>query len=145
MKKPLLGLSMMAEADFVSAILPLFENNQIEILEWSFDTFYDVEEPEWLKGLLDFYSQNNRLIGHGVYYSLFDAKWTERQEEWLNNLKTETEKRHYNHITEHFGFYEYRKLSSRYSFAGFLELQNITNRKGQTFKAARCCKCSNRN
>ncbi|WP_261511996.1 MNIO family chryseobactin maturase [Chryseobacterium paludis] len=104
MKKPLLGLSMMAEADFVSAILPLFENNQIEILEWSFDTFYDVEEPEWLKGLLDFYSQNNRLIGHGVYYSLFDAKWTERQEEWLNNLKTETEKRHYNHITEHFGF-----------------------------------------
>jgi uncharacterized protein (UPF0276 family) len=104
MKRPLLGLSMMAEADFVSAVLPLFDSNQIEVLEWSFDTFYDVEEPEWLKNLLDFYSQNNRLIGHGVYYSLFDAKWTNRQQQWLNNLKLETQKRHYNHITEHFGF-----------------------------------------
>lgn len=104
MKRPLLGLSMMAEAEFVSAVLPLLQSNSIEVLEWSFDTFYNAEEPDWLSNLLDFYAENNRLIGHGVYYSLFDARWTERQEIWLNNLKEEFHKRNYNHITEHFGF-----------------------------------------
>lgn len=102
--KPHLGFAMMAEADFVSAILPLLQNNEIDVLEWSFDTFYNVQEPDWLSSLLDFYSENNRLIGHGVYYSLFDAKWTDRQEDWLKKLKLETQKRNYNHITEHFGF-----------------------------------------
>ena len=102
--KPFLGVTMMAETDFVSAILPLLESNEIDVLEWSFDTFYHADEPQWLGDLLDFYSKNNRLIGHGVYYSLFDAKWTERQEQWLEKLKIETKKRNYNHITEHFGF-----------------------------------------
>ncbi|WP_347217258.1 DUF692 family multinuclear iron-containing protein [Chryseobacterium sp.] len=104
MGKPLLGLSMMAEAEFVSAVLPLLQSNSIEVFEWSFDTFYNVEEPAWLGELLDFYSENNRLIGHGVYYSLFDALWTERQEVWLRKLKEEFGRRKYTHITEHFGF-----------------------------------------
>ncbi|MCS4304003.1 DUF692 family multinuclear iron-containing protein [Chryseobacterium sp. BIGb0232] len=104
MGKPLLGLSMMAEAEFLSAVLPLLQSNSIEVLEWSFDTFYNTEEPDWLSDLLNFYSENNRLIGHGVYYSLFDARWTERQELWLQKLKEEFRKRKYNHITEHFGF-----------------------------------------
>lgn len=95
---------MMPESDFIGAALPLLESNEIEVLEWSFDTFYGADEPEWLSQLLNFYSENNRLIGHGVYYSLFDAKWTERQEQWLENLEKETKKRNYNHITEHFGF-----------------------------------------
>lgn len=104
MGKPLLGLSMMAEAEFVSAVLPLLQNNSVEVFEWSFDTFYNAEEPDWLSGLLNFYAENNRLIGHGVYYSLFDARWNERQEIWLGKLKEELHKRKYNHITEHFGF-----------------------------------------
>ncbi|MGG5207357.1 DUF692 family multinuclear iron-containing protein [Chryseobacterium sp. MIQD13] len=104
MKKPLLGLAMMPEADFVSAILPVLQNNAVDVLEWSFDTFYDVDEPEWLSGLLDFYAENSRLLGHGVYYSLFDARWTDRQEDWLKKLKEEFKHRKYNHITEHFGF-----------------------------------------
>lgn len=104
MRKALLGLSMMAEPDFVTAILPLLENNEIDVLEWSFDTFYEIDEPEWLSNLLNFYSENNRLIGHGVYYSLLNAVWTDRQQQWLENLKIETQKRKYNHITEHFGF-----------------------------------------
>ncbi|MBO9691586.1 DUF692 family multinuclear iron-containing protein [Chryseobacterium sp.] len=104
MKRPMLGLSIMAEADFVSAILPLMQNNSIDVLEWSFDTLYHTHEPDWLRDLLNFYAENGRLIGHGVYYSLFDAKWTERQEEWLQKLKEEVRLRKYNHITEHFGF-----------------------------------------
>lgn len=104
MKKPHLGLSMMPEADFVSAILPLLQDQSVAALEWSFDTVDQEDEPEWLGNLLDFYAENNRLLGHGVYYSLFDARWTERQDVWLDKLKKETEKRKYSHITEHFGF-----------------------------------------
>lgn len=104
MGKPLLGLSMMAETEFVSAVLPLLQSNSVEVFEWSFDTFYNAEEPDWLSDLLNFYAENNRLIGHGVYYSLFDAQWNERQEIWLGKLKAELRKRKYNHITEHFGF-----------------------------------------
>ncbi|WP_284464098.1 DUF692 family multinuclear iron-containing protein [Chryseobacterium sp.] len=104
MRKPLLGLSMMAETEFVSAILPLLQSNSVDVLEWSFDTLYHTKEPDWLGDLLNFFSENNRLIGHGVYYSLFDARWTERQNIWLNKLKKEVKKRRYNHITEHFGF-----------------------------------------
>lgn len=95
---------MMPEADFVASLLPLLQNDSIEVIEWSFDTFYQSKEPEWLAQLLDFYAQNGRLIGHGVYYSLFDARWTERQKMWLKQLKLEVQKRKYNHITEHFGF-----------------------------------------
>lgn len=95
---------MMAESEFVSAILPLLQSSSIEVLEWSFDTFYNAKEPVWLNDLLNFYSENNRLIGHGVYYSLFDAKWNDRQEIWLEKLKKEVHKRQYNHLTEHFGF-----------------------------------------
>lgn len=102
--KPLLGLSLMPEPEFVSAILPLLQANKIDVFEWSFDTAFDSEEPEWLSNLLDFYSSNDRLLGHGVYYSLFDAKWTIRQNEWLEKLKIEVQKRNYNHVTEHFGF-----------------------------------------
>ncbi|WP_330746142.1 MNIO family chryseobactin maturase [Chryseobacterium sp. CP-77] len=104
MRKPMLGVSMMAEADFLSAVLPLLQDNSIEVMEWSFDTLYHTNEPDWLRDLLNFYAENNRLIAHGVYYSLFDARWTARQEEWLKKLKQEVSLRKYNHITEHFGF-----------------------------------------
>lgn len=104
MGKPLLGLSMMADVEFLSTILPLLQSNSVEVLEWSFDTFYNAQEPDWLHDLLNFYSESNRLVAHGVYYSLFDALWTERQEVWLKKLKEEFRKRKYNHITEHFGF-----------------------------------------
>ncbi|AZA83318.1 hypothetical protein C1637_21695 [Chryseobacterium lactis] len=104
MGKPLVGLSMMAEAEFVSAILPLLQNEEVAVLEWSFDSLYQTDEPDWLCDLLNFFAKNNRLIGHGVYYSLLDAKWTGRQEIWLKKLKEEVCKRKYNHITEHFGF-----------------------------------------
>ena len=95
---------MMAETDFVSAVLPLLQSNSVDVLEWSFDTLYHSHEPDWLRDLLNFYAENNRLIGHGVYYSLSDARWTGRQEEWLKKLKEEVSLRKYNHITEHFGF-----------------------------------------
>jgi len=103
--KPLLGISLMHEHEFLQAALPLFVNNEVEVVEWSFDTILSEKyKPKWLHDLLKEYSENNRLIGHGVRYSLFDAKWTKRQDAWLQKLETELDRYSYNHITEHFGF-----------------------------------------
>ncbi len=103
--KPLLGISLMHEPEFLQAALPLFQNSKIDILEWSFDTIkHEKYKPDWVHQLLNEYSKNKRLIGHGVRYSVLDAKWTSRQTLWLKQLKKEIGKYNYNHITEHFGF-----------------------------------------
>ncbi|MCE3228656.1 MAG: hypothetical protein K0S32_3207 [Bacteroidetes bacterium] len=103
--KPLVGLSLMHEQEFLNAAIPLFLKNEVDVLEWSFDTILvEKYKPEWVHQLLKEYSINNRLIGHGVRYSLFDAKWTKRQESWIRKLKAEVKRYNYNHITEHFGF-----------------------------------------
>lgn len=103
--QPLVGLSIMHEPEFLQASLPLFQSSQVDVIEWSFDTIrYEKYKPKWLHQLLTEYSRNKRLIGHGVRYSLFDAKWGRRQTVWLNQLKKEVKKYRYNHISEHFGF-----------------------------------------
>lgn len=103
--KPLVGLSLMHETDFLNAALPLFIENKVDVLEWSFDTIrYHKNKPNWLHQLLTEYSDNRRLIGHGVRYSLFDAKFTKRQTTWLKQLQQEVKRYQYNHISEHFGF-----------------------------------------
>ncbi len=103
--KPLVGLSLMHEQEFLQAALPLFVNNEVEVVEWSFDILLNEKpKPLWLHDLLKEYSENNRLIGHRVRYSLLDAKWTQRQNAWLKKLSTELKRYSYNYITEHFGF-----------------------------------------
>jgi uncharacterized protein (UPF0276 family) len=95
----------MHEADFIAAALPLFEEGEIEVLEWSFDTISAKEhEPEWLPVLLDEYSRKGRLLGHGVRYSLLSGDFSKKQERWLKQLADEMKRYTYRHITEHFGF-----------------------------------------
>lgn len=87
------------------AALPLFESEKVAAIEWSFDTLYNRRNiPEWFVQLLEIYSKENRLIGHGVYFSLFLAKWTDQQQQWLNHLEKISRHFHFDHITEHFGF-----------------------------------------
>lgn len=100
-----LGVALMPEQSFLQAVLPLFKKEQIDVIEWSFDTFSNYQHvPDWLKGLLSEYGQANKLIGHGVYYSLFAAKWTSLQDTWLAQIKEEVKRNQYTHISEHFGF-----------------------------------------
>lgn len=127
MKTPSIGIAIMPESNFLKACLPLFQNSEIDAIEWSFDTIQN-PEPEWLSGILNAFATENKLIGHGVYYSLFDAKWTKRQEFWLEKLKIEIQKRQYTHISEHFGF-----MSSQDYHAGFplpVSLNNTTLKIG---------------
>lgn len=103
--KPFVGVALDTDLIFLRSLLPFFESGKIEVVEWSFDAIVNQEnQPEWFTQLLQEYSNENRLLGHGVFYSLMDAKWTEKQESWIRRLAQTTKKYRYNHITEHFGF-----------------------------------------
>lgn len=100
----MLGLSLVLNKEFLSSTYPLFENGEVEILEWCFDTCWLIELPKWATDLLNSYSAENRLLGHGVSLSLFSGAWTNHHEQWLTLFEKECKRLKYRQISEHFGF-----------------------------------------
>ncbi|GJM31625.1 MAG: hypothetical protein DHS20C18_06260 [Saprospiraceae bacterium] len=93
------------DANILLAALPLFEAEKVQAIEWSFDALFKTREvPPWFTALLSTYSKNNRLVGHGVFFSLFSGKWSPAQQNWLDQLKRLSAVYQFDHITEHFGF-----------------------------------------
>lgn len=93
------------DVDILAASLPLMEESKVEALEWSFDTLFKIQQvPPWFLELLHAYSNENRLIGHGVFFSLFSGRWLPQQQEWLRHLKQVSTDFRFQHVTEHFGF-----------------------------------------
>lgn len=89
----------------LQATLPLFAAEKVEAIEWSFDTLYKVRDiPDWFVELLHAFGKEGRLIGHGVYFSLFSGKWSPEQQRWLDHLRKVSSHFSFDHITEHFGF-----------------------------------------
>ncbi|KAA6432601.1 DUF692 domain-containing protein [Rufibacter glacialis] len=81
------------------------QEGRVEGLEWSFDTLFQQEQvPSWFLALLETYGREKRLIGHGVFFSLFSGKWSEHQEAWLRHLTQMSAAYGFDHVTEHFGF-----------------------------------------
>jgi uncharacterized protein len=100
---PLVGLSLMPQANFLEAAQPLLESGAVDVLEWSFDMGWGaVTLPNWILEILEHYSQRDRLLGHGVSYSLLSAQRDNTQ--WLDCLKAECQQYRYRQITEHFGW-----------------------------------------
>lgn len=99
------GVSCNLDNQLLQATLPLFAAEKIEAIEWSFDTLYKVRDiPDWFVELLHAFGNEGRLIGHGVYFSLFSGKWTSEQQRWLDHLRKVSSNFTFDHITEHFGF-----------------------------------------
>jgi len=93
------------DANIIAASMPLFTEERVEAVEWSFDTLFKVKEvPQWFEDLLQAFSKERRLIGHGVFFSLFSGKWLPQQQAWLEQLKQLCTRYNFEHITEHFGF-----------------------------------------
>lgn len=93
------------DVDILSAAMPLLEAEKIGAIEWSFDALFKVKEvPEWFDELLMAFSNEGRLIGHGVFFSLFSGKWLPEQSAWLKHLEQLSKRFQFDHITEHFGF-----------------------------------------
>jgi uncharacterized protein len=99
--KPLAAISLMPEDCFRSAARPLFQNNLVEAVEWSFDVGWNHPASEWLQNTLSKFESEKRLIGHGVNYSPFSMR---SNNEWLERLETEVVTRDYACISEHYGF-----------------------------------------
>lgn len=105
MPKILSALACNLDANILAACLPLMEESRVEAIEWSFDALYKVKEvPSWFRELLTAFSNEGRLIGHGVFFSLFSGKWLPEQEAWLKHLQQTCAEFRFDHITEHFGF-----------------------------------------
>ena len=105
MSKILASLACNLDANILLAALPLFESERVEAIEWSFDTLFRHEAiPGWFLELIQACSDQNRLIGHGVFFSLFSGKWSPAQQDWLTRLATLSKAYQFDHITEHFGF-----------------------------------------
>ena len=93
------------DSNILLAALPLFQSEKVQAIEWSFDALYRQSDiPPWFLELLRIYSREKRLIGHGVFFSIFSGKWSEEQIKWLKQLETHAKAFQFDHITEHFGF-----------------------------------------
>ena len=89
----------------LQACYPLFEASKVEAIEWSFDALYKRKNiPDWFVALLQTFAKDDRLVGHGIFFSLFSGRWSKEQEDWLNHLAKVSSAFKFNHITEHFGF-----------------------------------------
>jgi len=81
------------------------EASKVEAIEWSFDALFKVKQtPPWFRELLTAFSVEKRLIGHGVFFSLFSGRWLPEQKDWLKQLRQTCDNFQFDHITEHFGF-----------------------------------------
>lgn len=99
------GLAINLDQNILGAALQLLQDSKVETIEWSFDTLYQRRNiPQWFVELLETYSKANSLIGHGVFFSLFNANWTEKQSQWLEHLNKVNRHFKFDHITEHFGY-----------------------------------------
>lgn len=93
------------DANILAAALPLLELSKVEAIEWSFDALFNFKEiPDWFYELLSTYSKKDRLIGHGVFFSLLSGIWSKEQHDWLLQLKKVSQTFKFDHVTEHFGF-----------------------------------------
>jgi uncharacterized protein (UPF0276 family) len=105
MPEILSAISCNLDENILSAALPLFESEKVEAIEWSFDTLFKSGDiPDWFTELLHAYCKEKRLIGHGVYFSLFSGSWSKDQAAWLAHLKKVSGTFQFDHISEHFGF-----------------------------------------
>jgi uncharacterized protein len=106
MNKILASVALNLDLNILSASFPLLEESKVEAIEWSYDALFNLREiPDWFQDLLKNYSDHGRLIGHGIFFSLFRGKYSEEQERWLKDLTAVAKKYHFDHITEHFGFF----------------------------------------
>lgn len=93
------------DTGLLHALVPLFQTASVEALEWSFDALYKhTEIPPWFHELLHTFSKSQRLIGHGVYFSIFLAAWSPHQKRWLEALQQLCREYRFDHLSEHFGF-----------------------------------------
>lgn len=100
------GLSLMLEGAYRVAVQPLFDAGQVDVVEWSFDMAWGRPVSAWVESIVTDFSGYDRLLGHGVSFSPLSGRWSQRQDAWLDMLRTDLQRTPMRHISEHFGFME---------------------------------------
>jgi uncharacterized protein (UPF0276 family) len=110
-RPPRVGVNLFVHESFRTAAGPLFERELVDALEWDVDEAWGfgggverLQIPHWVNQILDAFSEGDSLYAHGVWFSILSARWEERQEKWLSELRRECRKRQFRHLSEHFGF-----------------------------------------
>ncbi len=99
------ALSLNLDSALLRTSMPLLQAGEVDAVEWSFDAMGHLTEiPTWWSDLLDHFGKAGRLVGHGVFFSLFDGRWRPEQESWLETLRAAQRRFGLQHVTEHFGF-----------------------------------------
>jgi uncharacterized protein len=99
------AIAINLDPHLLAAALPLFRRAEVDAVEWAFDSLYRQPTlPDWYADLLNTYGEAGRLMGHGVFFSLFSGWWLPQQQAWLDELARLTQQFQFAHITEHFGF-----------------------------------------
>lgn len=99
------GISCNLNANVLKSAIPLFDDGIVDAIEWSFDTLFDHSKiPSWFIELLQAFSKEERLIGHGVHFSIFSGLFSKEQQNWLEKLRKTALQFPFAHVTEHFGF-----------------------------------------
>lgn len=140
--KPKLGLSLMPTDDFRQASEELFQNNQVQAIEWSIDfTWNGVVVEPWCQDIIDRYSRSNALTGHGVNLSPLSARFSKRQEEWLACARREFRSRKYVHASEHFGFSEAGPIAQGAPLAVPMDTESLSKGKEMLKRYADATQC----
>lgn len=136
------SVSCNLDPHLLQASLPLFEAGEVQAVEWSFDALHGVAEvPGWFTGLLQEFAGAGRLIGHGVYYSLFSGRWLPEQEKWLRELETLRGEYRFDHVTEHFGFMSGPDFHKGAPLAVPLTEETLAVGQDRLMRLAQACRC----
>lgn len=128
--------------DFHQATDSLFENNQVEAVEWSFDFPLNgaVIEP-WCQSILEKFSDGGALTAHGVNLSPLSARFSDRQKAWLEFAREDFKSRKYVHASEHFGFSEAGPIAQGAPLAVPMNAESLRHGKEMMKRYADATQC----
>lgn len=102
--KPLVGLSLMPQANYHEAIKPLITNNSIEAISLTIDLLHtNSKVPDWFLEAISIYSNCGGLFGHLVNYDGFNAEAQPHYPVIFDAIDKDSVKYNFNHITYHYG------------------------------------------
>lgn len=115
------ALSMMPDARWSHAALPLLDAGRVDALEWTVDFGFHAPPPPWCHALLDHFSSAGALWGHATGYSALSVGGQPARKAWLARCQKEFTSRTYQGLSDHGGFSQ----SDAFSFGAPLPVPQV--------------------
>lgn len=136
------GIACNLDTNILTATLPLMEQGSVEAIEWSFDALFHWNEvPAWFRDLLRIFADAGRLTGHGIFFSIFSARWSEKQDLWLEQLRQLNRELPFDHVSEHFGFMSGRNFHHGAPLSVPLTVSTLAIGRDRLLRIQDACQC----